>query len=246
MTERLQKKRCLVTGAAQGIGLAIAQAFAREGAIVCATDIRLDALRAVGLPESVRCEQLDVCDSTAASSVVRSAGVLDVLVNCAGYVAVGDLLTCTEQDMRRSLEINVMSIFNLSQAVLPGMIANGGGHIINIASVVSTTKTAPGRFAYASSKAAVLAMTRSIALDYVSKGIRCNSISPGTVDTPSLHDRIGGQPQSDELRRQMIARQPMGRFGTAAEVAETAVFLASDEARFMTGADLVIDGGMSL
>jgi 2-keto-3-deoxy-L-fuconate dehydrogenase len=126
------------------------------------------------------------------------------------------------------------------------MIANGGGHIINIASVVSTTKTAPGRFAYASSKAAVLAMTRSIALDYVSKGIRCNSISPGTVDTPSLHDRIGGQPQSDELRRQMIARQPMGRFGTAAEVAETAVFLASDEARFMTGADLVIDGGMSL
>ena len=246
MTERLKAKRCLVTGAAQGIGLAIVQAFLREGASVLATDIRLDALRAAGLPDSVRLEQLDVTDAAGARAVAASAGKLDVLVNCAGYVAVGDLLACTEQDLRRSLDITVMSVFNLSQAVLPDMVESGGGHIINIASVVSTTKTAPNRFAYASSKAAVLAMTQCIALDYVGKGIRCNSISPGTVQTPSLIDRISAAASPEVLRGQMIARQPMGRFGTAAEIAEAAVFLASDEARFMTGADLVIDGGMSL
>ncbi|HEX7034253.1 MAG TPA: SDR family oxidoreductase [Pseudomonadales bacterium] len=246
MAERLNGKRCLVTGAAQGIGLAIAHAFAREGARVLATDIRLEALRAAGLPDGIRLERLDVTDALAAGEVVTKAGRTDVLVNCAGYVGVGDLLACTEQDLRRSLEINVLSVFNLSRAVLPGMIENGGGHIINIASVVSTTKTAPNRFAYASTKAAVLAMTRCIALDYVGKGIRCNSISPGTVDTPSLHERIAAGADPERLREQMIARQPMGRFGAAAEIAEAAVFLASDEARFMTGADLVIDGGMSL
>lgn len=236
----------MVTGAAQGIGLAIVQAFLREGASVVATDVRLEALKAAGLPGSVQFELLDVTDAAAAKAVTVSAGKLDVLVNCAGYVAVGDVLACTEQDLRRSLDINVMSVFNLTQAVLPGMLENGGGQIINIASVVSTTKTAPNRFAYASSKAAVLAMTRCVALDYVSRGVRCNSISPGTVDTPSLHDRISAGQDPNALREQMIARQPMGRFGTAREIAETAVFLASDEAGFMTGADLVIDGGMSL
>lgn len=246
MSARLHDKRCLVTGAAQGIGLAIAQVFVREGANVLATDLRLDALQSAGLPSIVRLERLDVTDAAAAAALAASAGPLDVLVNCAGYVAVGDVLACTEADLRRSLEINVMSVFNLTQAVLPSMVASGGGHIINIASVVSTTKTAPNRFAYSASKAAVLAMTRCVALDYVGKGVRCNSISPGTVDTPSLHERISAGQDPTALRGQMIARQPMGRFGTADEIAEAAVFLASDEARFMTGADLVIDGGMSL
>lgn len=246
MANRLTGKNCLVTGAAQGIGFAITQAFLREGATVLATDLRLEALQATGLTGNVRFAQLDVTDVAAARDVIASVGEIDVLVNCAGFVAVGDALSCSEQDLRRSLEINVMSVFNLSQAVLPGMIERGRGHIINIASVVSTTKTAPNRFAYASSKAAVLAMTKSIALDYVSKGIRCNSISPGTVDTPSLHDRISSGQDPETLRNQMIARQPMGRFGSTAEIAETAVFLASEEAAFMTGADLVIDGGMSL
>lgn len=243
---RLSGKHCLVTGAAQGIGLAICQAFLREGASLTATDLNPAALQASGLPASARLTKLDVTSATEAKAVAAGAGRIDVLVNCAGYVAAGDVLGCSEQDLRRSLEINVMSIYFMTQAVLPGMIENGGGNIINIASVVSTTKTAPNRFAYAATKAAVLAMTQSVALDYVGKRIRCNSISPGTVDTPSLHQRIAAGQDPEALRKQMVGRQPMGRFGRASEIAEAAVLLASDEAGFMTGSDLVIDGGWSL
>ena len=243
MTERLNGKLCLVTGAAKGVGLAIARAFARDGAIVVATDLRLAALQAAGLPERVRCEQLDVTDPAAAKLVVASTGALDVLVNCVGYVPVGDAFSSTEDHLRRSFDLNVMSVFNLSQAVLPAMIASGGGHIINVAPAVSTTKADPNRYAYASSKAEILAMTQGIARDYVGHGIRCNSISLGNVDTLLMQDRKFLGQDSVALSGQINSRQSIGPFGTTDEIAEVAVLLASGAAHFVNGADLEIDGG---
>ena len=184
------------------------------------------------------------------TSFVRAAiaahPAIDVLVNCAGFVAVGDATECSVDDLDRSCAVNMRSILLTAQAVLPGMIDRGGGVIVNIASVVSTTKAASRRFAYAATKAAVLAMTRSIALDFVDRGIRCNSISPGTVDTPSLRSRIDAAGDPAAAYRAMIARQPLGRLGQATEIAAIAALLASEECPFMTGADIVVDGGMSL
>ena len=244
MRGRLAGKGCFVTGAGQGIGRSIAEAFQAEGARVIATDIRVEHLR--GLPNDILTAPLDVTNARDAALLADQHSDVEVLVNCAGYVPVGDVLACTDEQFDASFAVNVRSIFNMTKAFVPGMCRRGGGSIINIASVVSTTKAAPDRFAYAAAKAAVLAMTRSVAIDFIEQGVRCNSISPGTIDTPSLWARIAAAPDPAGARAVLIARQPLGRLGQPAEVAALAVLLASDESRFMTGADLVVDGGMSL
>ena len=244
MAEKLKGKRCLVTGAGQGIGRAIVERFAAEGAAVIAGDVS-DAGFST-LPRGVITEKFDVTDAPAVRSVAARHPHIDVLVNCAGYVAVGDVAECEEQDFARSLRINVESIYIMSRAVLPGMRQRRSGTIINIASVVSTTTAAPRRFAYSATKGAVLAMTRSIALDFVGEGIRCNSISPGVVDTPSLAGRIAAAADPKKAHQELVARQPMGRVGRPEEIAAVAALLASDEAAFMTGSDVIVDGGCAL
>lgn len=246
MTDRLRGKTCLVTGAAQGIGKAVADAFLREGARVVATDLQLEKLSAaVDHPRAVAA-RMDVTDPAAVAAVVAAHPELDVLANCAGWVAEGTILSGAPEDLERSFLINVVSMQNTIRAVLPGMRARRAGSIINIASVVSSVMAAPNRFAYATSKAAVVGLTLSVARDFVADGVRCNAISPGTVDSPSLAERMSAQGDLAAARAAFIARQPMGRLGTAEEIAEVSVLLASDEARFMTGANIVIDGGMSL
>lgn len=244
MTGRLAGKTCLVTGAGQGIGRAIVEQFVAEAATVVATDINEKALG--GLPREALRVRLDVTDAKAANEVVARHPRFDVLVNCAGYVAVGDIFECDPEDFARSLRINVESIYIMSRAVLPGMRARRSGSIINIASVVSTTMAARRRFVYSATKAAVIAMTRSIALDCVGEGIRCNSISPGTVDSPSLASRLQAATDPAKARAELLARQPMSRLGQPHEIAAAAVLLAADESSFMTGADVVVDGGISL
>jgi 2-keto-3-deoxy-L-fuconate dehydrogenase len=241
---RLTGKVCLVTGAAQGIGRAIADAFHAEGASVIATDISTERLPASS--ERMQSLRLDVTDAAEAERVAKLHPEVNVLVNCAGFVAVGNALDCTSSDFDASVDTNIRSIHIMTKAFLPEMIARRDGLIVNIASVVSTTKAAPNRFIYAATKAAVLAMTRSIALDFASQGVRCNSISPGTVDTPSLHERIAASPDPLQTRAALIGRQLLGRLARAEEVAAIAVLLASEEGRFMTGSDIVVDGGMSL
>lgn len=244
MAGRLHGKTCLVTGAGQGIGRAIADEFVYEGATVIAGDVSDEKFGE--LPREAIAEKLDVTDAEAASAIAQKHPHIDVLVNCAGYVAVGDIFECEAADFARSLRINVESIYIMTRAILPGMRERRRGSIINIASVVSTTMAARRRFVYAATKGAVLAMTRSIALDFVGDGIRCNSISPGTVDTPSLAVRVQASADPEKTRAEMIARQPMGRLGRPREIAAAAVLLASDESAFMTGADIVIDGGCAL
>lgn len=241
MSARLAGKTCLVTGAAQGIGRAVSDHLIAEGAAVVAADIA-DIPAAPGMTPV----RMDVTDADSVRAAIAAHPAIDVLVNCAGFVAVGDATECSVDDLDRSCAVNMRSILLTAQAVLPGMIDRGGGVIVNIASVVSTTKAASRRFAYAATKAAVLAMTRSIALDFVDRGIRCNSISPGTVDTPSLRSRIDAAGDPAAAYRAMIARQPLGRLGQATEIAAIAALLASEDCPFMTGADIVVDGGMSL
>lgn len=245
MSARLAGKTCFVTGAAQGIGRSIAEAFRREGGRVIAADLDIGMLHKDAGDFMVPV-QLDVRDSDAIRRVAAQHPGVSVVVNCAGYVAVGGVLECTQEDFLLCHDVNVMSVFHVVQAFLPAMRQRGAGSIVNIASVVSSDKAAAGRFAYAASKAAVLAMTRSIALDHVKDGIRCNAISPGTVATPSLSARIEASADPDAARRNLVSRQPMGRLGEPGEIAEVAVLLASDEARFMTGSNIVIDGGMTL
>jgi 2-keto-3-deoxy-L-fuconate dehydrogenase len=244
MSGRLSGKTCLVTGAGQGIGRAIVDRFVAEGATVIAGDIS-DA-KFGDLPAGVHKAKFDVTDAGSIAAVVAHHPRIDVLVNCAGYVAVGDIFECDADDLSRSLRINVESIYLMIRAVLPGMRERRDGSIINIASVVSTTAAAKRRFAYAATKGAVIAMTRSVALDFIGDGVRCNSISPGTVDTPSLGERISSAADPKQMRIDMIARQPMGRLGKPEEVAAIAVSLTSDENTFMSGSDIVIDGGFSL
>jgi 2-keto-3-deoxy-L-fuconate dehydrogenase len=244
---RLANKRCLITAAGAGIGRATAIVFARAGAQVLAADIDAAALRSLAQEESnVRTFIADVTDAAQITALAAAEPLADVLFNCAGYVHAGSLLETTPEAWRRSFTLNVDAMFHLCRAVLPGMLARGRGSIINMASVASSIKGVPNRCAYGATKAAVIGLTRSIAADYVARGIRCNAICPGTVRTPSLATRVaalGGDP--DAAWQSFIARQPMGRLGEAEEIAALAVYLASDESAFVTGTTQIIDGGWS-
>lgn len=246
MSGRLERETCLVTGAAQGIGKVISQAFLREGARVIATDLQLEKLRTEFAQTAVQVERMDATDAAAVDAVAANHPEVSVLVNCAGFVANGSILDCNSEDLERSFRINVVSMTNTIRSFIPAMRHRRYGSIINIASVVSSVMAAPNRFAYGTTKAAVIGLTMSVARDFIADGVRCNAISPGTVDSPSLRDRLSAQGDFDSARKAFIARQPMGRLGTPEEVAEVAVMLASSEATFMTGANLIIDGGMSL
>jgi 2-keto-3-deoxy-L-fuconate dehydrogenase len=252
MTRRLEGKLALVTAAGQGIGRAIAEAFVAEGAGVIATD--LDEEKLVDLVGADR-RKLDV-RSTAevealAKALAKETGVPNVLVNCAGYVHNGSVLDCSEHDWDFSFDLNVTSIHRTLRAFLPGMLARGGGSIINISSAVSSIRGVPNRYAYGATKAAIIGLTKAVAADFIQKGIRANAICPGTIESPSLDQRIttlareSGRPIED-IRRGFIDRQPMGRLGNAAEVAALAVFLASDESSYITGQPHLVDGGMAL
>jgi 2-keto-3-deoxy-L-fuconate dehydrogenase len=240
---RLIGKTCLITGAAQGIGGSIVDAFLMEGATVIATDLRI--VQEAQQPRLSRAI-LDATQGSAVTAMAQEHQEVSVLVNCVGYVASGTILECTPAEFEHSLNVNVRSMVLTIRAFLPAMLKRSSGSIINIASVVSSVMAAPDRFAYGTTKAAVLGLTMSVARDYIGQGIRCNAISPGTVDTPSLHERLTASGDYATARAAFVARQPMGRLGAVEEIAATAVLLASDEARFMTGSNLIIDGGMSL
>jgi 2-keto-3-deoxy-L-fuconate dehydrogenase len=242
MAGRLSGKRCVITAAGQGIGRASAELFAAEGADVVATDI--DEAKLAGLA-GCRTERLDVMDAAAIEAFARRHGAIDVLFNCAGYVHHGTILETTEKDWDFSFDLNVRSMFRLTRAFLPAMLAQGHGNILNMASVAGSVKGVPNRFVYGASKAAVIGLTKSIAIDFVTKGIRCNAICPGTVETPSLGERIAAQGDVEKARAAFIARQPMGRLGTPQEIAYLALYLASDESAYTTGAIHIIDGALT-
>lgn len=246
MTGRLVGKTCLITGAAQGIGLSVAEAFLREGAKVVATDLQGDKLQVFANRAGASTAQMDVTDVAAVNAVAAANPDVNVLVNCAGWVASGTILDGDPADLQRGFNINVVSMTNTIRAFLPAMRDRKDGSIINIASVVSSVMAAPNRFSYSTTKAAVIGLTMSVARDFVTDGVRCNAISPGTVDSPSLGDRLRAQGDEAAARAAFVARQPMGRIGKPEEIAEIAVMLASDEASFMTGSNIIIDGGMSL
>ena len=244
--DRLKGKRALVTAAAQGMGKAGALAFAREGAKVIATDVDERALAALASATGIRTKRLDMLDDNAVRAFVEETGAVDILFNCAGWVHQGTILDCKVEDWDRSFDLNVRAQFVMVKAMLPKMIAAGGGVILNMASVLGGEKAAPNRLAYAASKAAVAGFTRALAIDHVKQGIRVNCVCPGTVDTPSLGERIQAFADPVQARKDFIARQPMGRLATAEEIAETFVYLVSDESSFMTGQAGFVDGGMSL
>jgi 2-keto-3-deoxy-L-fuconate dehydrogenase len=231
-----------VTAAAQGIGRATAELFAAHGADVLATDTNTDALMQL---QGCRTAKLDVLLPDEIVRVVESAGTIDILFNCAGFVANGSVLDCTDEQWALSLSLNVTSMFRLVRAVLPQMLTRRRGSIINMSSVASSIKGVPNRCAYGATKAAVIGLTKSIAADFVTSGVRCNAICPGTVETPSLHQRLEATGDYDASRRAFIARQPMGRLGRPAEIAALALYLASDESEFTTGQCHIIDGGWS-
>lgn len=239
---RLAGKRAFITAAGQGIGRACAERFSREGAQVIATDIQEDLLSSL----DAQTHRLDVTDGAAISALAAQIGPVDILFNCAGWVHAGSILDCDETDWQRSLDINMTAMYRVAKAFLPSMLYNGGGTVINMASVASSITATPNRFAYSATKAGVIGMTKAIAADFVKQGIRCNAICPGTVDSPSLHDRLRATGDYERAVSDFTARQPMGRLGKTEEIAELATYLASDAAGFTTGAIHVIDGGWSM
>ena len=248
MTARLQGKLALITAAGQGIGRAIAEAFIAQGAQVVATDV--DAGKLAGL-RTLRSLKLDVRSTADIEALAKETAPLDILVNCAGYVHQGTVLDCSEQTWDLSFDLNVKSIHRMLRAFLPGMVQKGAGSIVNISSAVSSIRGVPNRYVYGASKAAIIGLTKQVAADFIRKGIRVNAICPGTIESPSLHERIEelskatGKPVA-AVAEDFVGRQPMGRLGKPEEVAALAVFLASDESSFITGHAHLVDGGMAL
>lgn len=245
MPGRLAGKTAIITSAGQGIGRSSALALAEAGARVFATDVKPELLQGLE-SETVSTFQLDVLDPKQIAKALERTGAVDVLFNCSGYVHHGTVLDCTDKDWDFSFDLNVKSHFHMIQAYLPVMLEHGGGSIINMASVASNIKGVVNRAAYGASKAAVIGLTKSVAADFVTKGIRCNCICPGTVETPSLYDRMRAQGDFEKARAAFIARQPMGRLAQPEEIAALVVYLASDETAFMTGQSIVIDGGFTV
>ena len=255
MTDRLQGKTAFITAAGQGIGRATAEAFVREGARVIATDINAELLADRAKATGCTTHRLDVTDPNAVLAAAREAGPVNILFNGAGYVHAGTILDCDEKAFEFSFDLNVRAMYRMTRAFLPGMLDafekdKRGGSIINVASVAGSIKGAPNRFVYGATKAAVIGMTKSIAADFITRGVRCNAICPGTVESPSLRDRMAALAQStnqsiEQAEAWFVSRQPMGRVGTTAEIAALAVYLASDESGFTTGTAQIIDGGWS-
>ena len=246
MANRLAGKTTLITAAAQGIGRASALAFAAEGASVIATDMDQDRLAELETTPGIQTRRLDVRDATAIRQLAADLGRVDVLFNVAGFVHHGTILDCEEADWDFSMDLNVKSMYHTVRAFLPGMLAAGKGSIINMSSGASSVRGIVNRFVYGTSKAAVVGLTKAVAADTIRQGVRCNAICPGTIQTPSLDDRINAFDDPVEARKNFIARQPMGRLGTAEEVAAAAVYLASDESSYTTGTLMIVDGGFSL
>jgi len=246
MAERLSGKRALVTAAAQGIGRASALAFAREGASVIATDVNAATLAELAGIPGIETRRLDVRDGQAVTDLAARIGTIDILLNAAGYVHHGTVLDCSDEDWAFSFDLNVKSMYRTIRAFVPGMLAQGKGAIVNIASGASSVRGIPNRFVYGTTKAAVVGLTKSVAADFIRQGIRCNAVCPGTIATPSLDDRINAFDDPIAARKAFIERQPMGRLGQAEEVAAAVLYLASDESAFTTGTILLVDGGFAL
>ncbi|MEM8947978.1 MAG: SDR family oxidoreductase [Pseudomonadota bacterium] len=246
MAGRLQGKSALVTAAGQGIGRATALMMAAEGASVLATDINPSLLSEIEGQQGIQTKTLDVLDGAAIRKLASELGAVDVLANIAGFVHHGTILDCPEDDFDFSMNLNVKAMYRMVRAFLPAMLDAGGGSIVNMSSVCSSVKGIPNRFVYGTSKAAVIGLTRSVAADFVGRGIRCNAICPGTVQSPSLDQRIDAFDDPVQARKDFIARQPMGRLGTADEIAALAVHLAGDESAYTTGQAIVIDGGIAI
>ena len=248
MAGRLQGKTAVVTAAGQGIGRAIAEAFVREGAKVWATDLDLNKLEGL---TGAELRAVDVLSTAAVEALARETGAIDILVNAAGYVHHGTVLDCSDRDWDFSFDLNVNSMHRTIKAFLPGMLERGGGSIVNIASGAGSVRGIPNRYVYGATKAAVIGLTKAVAADFIKRGIRANAICPGTIQSPSLDERIGAQAQAsgqsvETVRQAFVDRQPMGRLGTAEEVAWLAVYLASDEASYTTGQIHLVDGGFAL
>ena len=250
MTDRLKGKTAFVTAAGQGIGRATAEAFVREGARVIATDINDGLLAELAKATGCTTRRLDVTDANAVLAAAKDAGPVNILFNGAGYVHAGTILDCDEKAFDFSFDLNVRAMYRMIRAFLPAMLEHGGGSIINVASVAGSIKGAPNRFVYGATKAAVIGLTKSVAADFITRGVRCNAICPGTVESPSLRDRMAALAQStnqtiEQAEAWFVSRQPMGRVGKTAEIAALAVYLASDESGFTTGTAQIIDGGWS-
>jgi 2-keto-3-deoxy-L-fuconate dehydrogenase len=244
MSGRLAGKTAVITAAGQGMGRSAAEAFQREGAVVHATDIDLGKLDGLKKLPNMHVHRLDVTDPAQVQALAKELGAVDVLYNCAGIVHNGSILDCEEKDFDLSVNVNVRSMYRMIRAFLPAMLQKQRGSIINMASVASSVRGLPSRFIYGTTKAAVIGLTKAVAADFVGKGIRCNAICPGTIDTPSLQERINTAADPVAQRKAFIARQPMGRLGNAEEMAHIAVYLASDESAYATGTTFIIDGGL--